>query len=822
MDDLLPSYESTLERDPWILIAPYLCSEDLCSAALVCRKWHKTFTPCLWGSPASHFGVQNDTVYVVLTRFKRILPYVRPFLRELTHTLHLPPAHAEIYGGPHSEWLRDCLEYLPRLQCLVVEGLPFFDHASLLNLRHSSVRRTTARFNTFPVFSLRLLDAAGCTNATSTGLAEALPHFPDLVSLDLSNTPAAKDEIVLSKLKYLTNLRVLTLKGLGLKDADFSIVARSIGTRVRSLDVSNNHLTDESARLLLENCLKETPVISHASRGALPPVETGGAIGEIDGFESENLVDHLRKKLTNGFTGRLAIEEARDMGITHLYLTLNMMTVEGISGLLRSKRLQVLDVGTLPMSLNSPIVPLFSDGTAHLSLPGVSKLAPILSEYASARLKFLRINYELVTEDCPLDAILSPRAELSGDIGRYDPTGSHELAVAEEPMIELQTTEADIAELPGDYIQPSELPAVPLHDDSHSIPANVNQLGASARNISQSLKIEITPESREIDRDPAHAPEAVLVDTPITPMDHSNHENNHENHLWIEANCLSPNTISSTPGSIGFTSTQGGRRSRHNSTHFIEDRRAGLEFRQSQENRFHPGMLPRVHTLVLTDVPTTTTSSEMINRLIQFIKDASEEAYIAKQRAKHTYVLPPGRSRTLAEQEYARSLFALRRIVLEMAPPRAAPKKKSTSWRAYPSKSSTEDADSEAFWEAATYDFSFFDDEECGLPSVEPGRTLPLAAMSGLELAPQSSAAELRIEKVHVSSNIGIDVIQAIGNFRKERKAAHINLAQLGQIDPEVEGYWPGDITIIRKSAHADMGELDCYGNRYEAGWHYR
>jgi hypothetical protein len=63
MDDLLPSYESAIRQSPWELVAPYLPSKDLCSAALVCQNWHDVFTPQLWGAPASHFGVQNDTVY---------------------------------------------------------------------------------------------------------------------------------------------------------------------------------------------------------------------------------------------------------------------------------------------------------------------------------------------------------------------------------------------------------------------------------------------------------------------------------------------------------------------------------------------------------------------------------------------------------------------------------------------------------------------------------------------------------------------------------------------------------------------------------------
>lgn len=68
MDDLLPSYESAIQRDPWILVAPCLSSDSIYSAALVCKRWHEIFTPHLWGSPASHFGVENDTVYGKLSR----------------------------------------------------------------------------------------------------------------------------------------------------------------------------------------------------------------------------------------------------------------------------------------------------------------------------------------------------------------------------------------------------------------------------------------------------------------------------------------------------------------------------------------------------------------------------------------------------------------------------------------------------------------------------------------------------------------------------------------------------------------------------------
>ncbi|KAI7388131.1 hypothetical protein KC336_g17419, partial [Hortaea werneckii] len=119
MEAAPPSYEKATLTDHWDIVARYVPSNDLCSAALVCSRWHAVFAPHLWGNPASHFGIENDRVYVALTRFKRTLRYARLLVRAMTHTLHLPPAHAEIYNGPHADWLRDILQRLPNLQALV-------------------------------------------------------------------------------------------------------------------------------------------------------------------------------------------------------------------------------------------------------------------------------------------------------------------------------------------------------------------------------------------------------------------------------------------------------------------------------------------------------------------------------------------------------------------------------------------------------------------------------------------------------------------------------------------------------------------------------
>ncbi|RMZ69763.1 mfs multidrug [Pyrenophora seminiperda CCB06] len=827
MDDLLPSYESVIQRDPWILIAPYLTSHDLCSTALVCRKWHEIFTRHLWGSPASHFGVQNDTVYVALTRFKRALPLVRVFVRELTHTLHFPPAHAELYDGPHAEWLRDCLEYLPRLQCLIVDGLPFFDHASLVSLRYPSLRWKSTRPNTFPVFSLRLLDASGCTNATSTGLTEALPHFPDLVSLDLSKTPAAKDKVFLKTLAYLRNLRVLNLRGLGLRDDEFSVVVAAVGNRVRSLDISDNDLTDTSARLLLQHCLKETVIAAHNFQGPLPPVELERPDGQEDVFETENIVSHLRKKLTEGFVGSLAIEETRD-GVSHVYLSNNNITIEGISGLLRSGRLQVLDAGILSATIRNPAPVTMEVEQDDVELSSVAKLVPILSNYASHKLKYLRVNYQVVTEETPsLMTTALPRVELCGDLGTYKPCGAHELDAAGPATLELDSQSTTIYELHGNSSFVAELPSsTSIYEAPGSTPSSLERILGHRSGAHEILVTDVTSQPPAINRGSLYAPEPIKVESPLPPR--SDMGRNDENYaIGPAAAVLDPRTrlsplmpISNSNIPIEAENIQTSLRP--NSLYDVEERKARLDFRQSQEYCLHPGMLPKLHTLVLTSVPATTTDRTLITRIIQFIKDTSEEAMMARQRARRTYVLPPGRNRAIAESEYARNLFALQRIVLEMAPPQTAPKKISSSWRAYPTKSSTQDADSEAFWEAATHDFSFFDDEECGQPGYETRSSLPLAAMSGLELAPSHGTSSVEHGEEVADTRPLLDVVGEIGKFRRERKGVYDGLVKRGEADPDVEGYWPGNITIMRKPVDAEAGELDCYGNRYESGWYYR
>ena len=63
MENIPPSYEVAVARNPWSIIAPYIPSAELCALNRVNQELHHVFAPYLWGNPASHFGTENDRVY---------------------------------------------------------------------------------------------------------------------------------------------------------------------------------------------------------------------------------------------------------------------------------------------------------------------------------------------------------------------------------------------------------------------------------------------------------------------------------------------------------------------------------------------------------------------------------------------------------------------------------------------------------------------------------------------------------------------------------------------------------------------------------------
>lgn len=825
MDAIPPPYEHAIMKDALAIIADYIPSADLCSASLVSRRWHAIFNPHLWGDPASHFGTENDAVYVALTRFKRTLPYARPEVRNLTHTLHLPPALSEIYGGPRAPWLKDLLDHLPRLQSLIVSKLPFFDHNATISLK---VPSDPEQAQAYRPYNLRLLLAEGEPNTTSVGIATALSRFPALVYLDLSRTSPARDRLVLSVLSELPDLRVLKLRGIGLKDTDAEFLANAIGTRVRLLDLRNNVLTDRSVRSLLQACFvqKGTTEVNGNADEYLPahiPVL----------LRNPDLDKDFLNLLTRPLTGRSIFENLPQSGITHLYISDNRLTVEGVAALLASKRLHLLDAGSVDtaqtLKHDQPLLSPPGAKTEFNTVPGAEKLVPILVAYAKDGLTYLRVNHAIVTKDAPATSETTI-TELLPELPAEDLDIHHyhaELDTAHE-IYEMPAEDVPLFELEDTWIPSSSMTRPELVAKSKQYPDE-----------------PLLPR-----RGSAFAAEVAIPE------------------LNADGDLLEDHHTQSEGGSV---STQ---RSRKIKELLAKRPKTEVLPLRHGKNRttfpyLHPSHIPHVQTLILTDVPShVSSSSPILSSLTRFITACSDEMLLAKLQARADYSFPPGRDRAKAEHQHAKSLFALECLVLEITPsvkrnigpPRALSpwkpnKNGQNSW-----KSTTGDSDSERLWSAATNDFSFFGNEECGVP--EPHEEIATNILnervrlvsdddsihSGVSELEGSDSSSLRrqqtIPRSSVQDEPEIDLVSALASFRRTKKKEfedlkqasrrHSTLASSPCLSPfdgqpahyalplHTEGYWPGEVKVIRNpTPKGRSGVVDIYGNYFEKGYLY-
>ncbi|KAL9131898.1 MAG: hypothetical protein Q9217_000258 [Psora testacea] len=813
MEHIPPSYEAAIARDPWQVVANYIPSSSLCALTRVNRNFHRRFSPLLWGNPAAHFTGDSDDlgsdlgdrIFDALTRFRRSLKRVRLCVRELTHTLRLPPAEAELYDGPRPEWFRDILEQLPNLQSLIVSRLPFFDHSALLALQRPSSNRGSMPSIHGPIFPLRLLIATGCQNTTSQGLGEALDHFPNLVYLDLSHTLAARDGAVISKLLNLPLLQTLKLRGVHLRDEDLRVTAQAVGIRLRSLDVRDNNLTDQSIRALLSCCfIPEAPSSSiyshersHSSlsiavedwpTGFPPPDPT-----VFDEFQDELYDERLVRRLTSNLVSRLPFEDLPHSGITHLRVSENNLSVEGIAALIRSKQLCVLDVGSVSVhellrrapSRSSSISRALHD--RHIRRPGVQELAPLLGHCAQG-LTSLRIDHTLVTEEVPLQDDRSP--SVFGDLDINE--GNSELEEPVPPIYELDGSQPRLYEFDSQKVEPK-----------YSLTGDVNH--CAHQHIRQKPQAS---DSIELGRRRG----SFVAPGAIQGSSEGDGDDGDQPVLSWTGPSPSAQGINGINGITNlldsFTDT-----SERNPTHcdvgmsvaYIAKQRNALRMRQSSNARgLTPGMLPKLRSLVLTEVPCYEKSRKVIDALILFVKDCAAEAQLAFLQAR----LAPrtGRVRTLDHRYTTRAIFALQRIVLEMAPDEPLNATSTlSSHLVKPSKfvnrtkSSTEDADSEALWTASENDFTFFDaDKECGLPAAEGTTCGPYSTMSeGITVSKGNSDNGHRgIPQQLNHKGPAIDVVKELADFRRERKNAYENALKRGL--KHVDGYWPGEVKIVR------------------------
>lgn len=752
---------------------------------------------------------------MALTRFKRSLKWVRASVRGLTHTLHLPPAQAEIYDGPHPEWLRDVLVKLPNLQSLVVPQLPFFDHASLAALRTYG-EDASAGENIRPSFTLRLLIANQCTNTTQLSLAEGLTAFPHLVFLDVSRTLGARDAVVLSKLRHMESLQILKLCGIQLRDDDIEILAESIGIRVRSLDVRSNLLTDHSLRTLLHTCFRTSMDISTRPRGLSGGADEDWPTGilkpdpaVLDEFRDESFDERYLRRLTQGLISRMPSEDQPHAGITHLYIADNHLTVEGVGSLVKSTRLHVLDVGAVDTARHvhrsssafSPFTPNLHDH--NFSLPGAERLSPILANYACKNLTSLRVDHSLVTKNTSFK-----KEDCRPGICELDSDMTFRELDVPAPVYELPEHLEDRFELPGDsvhFVLSQAVGTKPEDEEPLSPPK-------ARRNSIDAPEVAFEDDKEAVKDVP------VMTATGLEPVKQGANSMQSPNGK-ILAPTNDQATILSPP-------------SPHLSHSIFK--KLQEDVRSSQDSQPHgllPSMLPRLRSLTLTDVPCYDDSGDVVNALVQFIEYCASELELAKlQIDLESKDLDPATNPYNGyrpTRQAIEDIFALRKFTLEMSPHNTSSPTQpqpGSRWTSQTpksrTKSSTEDADSEAFWAAQEKDFSFFDDDvECGLPSVEPGSHFPLSTLSEKIILPSDNTTLLPTLQQPVKADYGRDVVKELIKFRKDRRAAYE--AALKQGRKTADGYWPGEVKVVRRP-HGKRATVDYYGNYFEKGYIYR
>lgn len=507
---------------------------------------------------------------------------------------------------------------------------------------------------------------------------------------------------------------MLKLRGIGLKDNHAEFLANAISTRVRFLDLRSNVLTDMAVRSLMQACFlppNDSIVENGPQRGPWTDVSPLTPNPSHHLFRQPDLDEEFIKILAHPLTGRSWVENLPHVGITHLYLADNQITVEAVASLLASGRLHSLDVGTVDtaMSLNRQ-TRNFSPGYEYF--PGSEKLIPILGTIAKGNLTYLRAHHAVLTAEAPSKFPSSPNTflpELPGTILDNELRSNH-------PLVELSASN-EIHEMPAETSFVFE-----LEDTSVSRPTEP-PFPARPRDQRNEYADEALPDVR---RGSVSAPE-VVEPAPIpkedggTPIDSA------------------PMHVSDAFSDMAL-SAEGPQGQKMQELLFKRPKNLSLPRKDGKNWNpipyLHPSHLPHLETLVLTDVPShVPVNSPILSSLLRFITACSNEALLASLQAGSDYSLPPGQDRLRAEQARSRSLFALRRLVLEIVPaseskgvPRLSPWK-TTTYSNGAFQSSTGDRELENMWSAAMDDFSFFE-TECGIPQQDQGRYFPMAALN--------------------------------------------------------------------------------------------
>lgn len=278
---------------------------------------------------------------------------------------------------------------------------------------------------------LRVLEITDCPNLEDRPLRSLLSRVRNLRYLDLSRNqniyPIYRSTAIS---RDLQQLRTLKLRGANLRDAGLRAlliglfrlhVTTTEPHHLRSLDVRDNLLTNEAFdwRVVPNNTDQddEPPPYSLTvsdiqpssiidSSGFLRAFEDGKDIVSV--FDTkfsaalrsarlqftdqvEDVVAHIKASPTPNTS---SLYESLHPGLTHLYISGNQITAQGVEELLKRLPLQVFDCGTITRSkamkevLSTEASILVETEVAFTILAGIKKCPT---------LRFLRVNHQVVT-----------------------------------------------------------------------------------------------------------------------------------------------------------------------------------------------------------------------------------------------------------------------------------------------------------------------------------------------------------------------------------------------------------------------------------------
>ena len=353
-----------------------------------------------WGSTSSN---PDNLLTIHLDLFEWLVSSVcgaslqtRSLVRTISFPSNISLDESWFDADVQDQWLSHALQSLPLLQSVSVPG-----RAGLINGALSCLQATHSTGNQrlcehASNYRLRLLNVSHCGSIGSGQLLKTLRLLPRLTFLDLSYS-----DIIFAALRTacessaLPELSVLKLKGIGLQDWQLSALARALGTRVWSLDLSGNQLTDVCVDELLDYCFcsPDYDHSDHSNPSANPqtgPLHTSPWDKKWDeerwvANQLAHAHDHVESLQT-------------EKGVECLYLSGNNLTATGFERLLQTGRLRALDCGTILLPNDDRPKPSNLSRADFCEVFGAASLIPVLqSPRVRLHLYWLRINHQYVT-----------------------------------------------------------------------------------------------------------------------------------------------------------------------------------------------------------------------------------------------------------------------------------------------------------------------------------------------------------------------------------------------------------------------------------------